>query len=214
MDNFHLYQCKAGDCGQAGVLDYRPIEIAGISEPTWVPCPRCGQPMESIREADEHEAQALPALMRYGRLGPIFSIRTDDSAYAEIWNDSIDADVDNSASTVPSKTEDPDSDVIFTPEAAALLKATESRTRFLARTGVIPAFKVGKKEWRFSKAALQEWVHKQANGCLVARQAIPASSTPKPSEKPKVTKKRRDIPTDMSPEALRKAIQRIRPAGE
>jgi len=113
-----------------------------------------------------------------------------------------------------SRSEDADSDVIFTPEAAILLKATESRTTYLARTGVIPAFKVGKKEWRYSRKALEEWLQMQAKRCLDVPALSPIPSIPKPSMKPRVTKKRREVPTDLSPEALRKAMKSIRPPRE
>ena len=103
-----------------------------------------------------------------------------------------------------------ESDVIFTPEAAAVLKTTLSRTRSLARKGVIPAFKVGKKEWRYSKRTLLEWMQKQAQGRVGVQERIQEQSSPKPSRTPRISRSRRDIPTDLSPEALRKAINALR----
>jgi hypothetical protein len=215
MDHSYLYQCTDESCGQMGTLDCRSVEIPGISEPTWVPCPNCGGPMEPLRQADDHEVQNLPMLTRYCRLGPIFSIRTDGPAYEGASFGSAESGVSNAtAPEAPVQQENPDSDVIFTPEAACILKATESRTAYLARTGVIPAFKVGKKEWRYSRKALEEWVQKQANGSFGVSVPIPVPSIPKPSVKSKATKKRKNLPTDLSPEALKKAIQRIRHAGE
>jgi len=171
--------------------------------------------MDKVRRAEEHEIQSLPVLTRYGRLGSVFSIRTDGAAYEGASLGSIDSGcAKNTTPSAPSQSEDADSDVIFTPEAANLLKASESRTTYLARTGVIPAFKVGKKEWRYSRRALEEWLQMQAKKCLDLPALIPTPSIPKPSMKPKVTKKRREIPTDLSPEALRKAMKSIRPTRE
>lgn len=171
--------------------------------------------MEPLRQADEHEVGSLPMLIRYCRLGPIFSIRTDGPAYEGASFPSSDTGGGNASNpSAPSQLEDADSDVMFTPEAAILLKTTESRTTYLARTGVIPAFKVGKKEWRYSRKALEEWVQKQAIGSLDVPAPIPVPSIPKPFVKPRAAKKRKNLPTDLSPEALKKAIQSIRPAGE
>jgi excisionase family DNA binding protein len=171
--------------------------------------------MDKVRRADEREVQILPLLFRYCRLGPIFPIRTDGPAYEGASYPSIDAGAGNAISlTAPSQLEDGDSDVIFTPEAARLTKTNESRTRCLARNGVIPAFKVGKKDWRYSRKALEEWVRNQAIGSISVHTPLPKPSTLKTSAKPKATKKRKGLPTDLSPEALKKAIQGIRPSGE
>jgi hypothetical protein len=215
MDYFDLYTCESRHCEQTGILNHRPECISGVSEPTWVPCPACGSPMDMVRRAEEHEVGSLPVLTRYGRLGPILSIRTDGPAYEGTSCPSIDASTGNAiAPTAPPQPEDGDSDVIFTPKAAMLLKATESRTRCLARNGVIPAFKVGKKEWRYSKKALEEWVRNETIGSIGMPAPLPNPSRLKTSVKPKAVKKRKSLPTDLSPEALKKAIQRIRPAGE
>jgi hypothetical protein len=171
--------------------------------------------MDVVRFANEHEIHTLPMLVRYCRLGPILSIRTDGPAYEGASYPSIDASAGNAISlTAPSQLEDGDSDVIFTPEAARLIKAAESRTRCLARTGVIPAFKVGKKEWRYSRKALEEWVRNQTIGSMGMPTPLSNSSTHQPSLKPKAVKKKKSLPTDLSPEALKKAIQAIRPSGE
>jgi hypothetical protein len=171
--------------------------------------------MDMVRRAEEHEVGSLPVLTRYGRLGPILSIRTDGPAYEGANYPATDASAGNAISlTAPPQLEDLDSDVIFTPEAARLIKATESRTRCLARTGVIPAFKVGRKEWRYSKKALEEWVRNQTRGSSGMPTPLPKPSILKTSVKQKAVKKRKSLPTDLSPEALKKAIQKIRPSGE
>lgn len=55
-------------------------------------------------------------------------------------------------------------------EAAALLGVHEQTVRKLARSGKLPAFKVG-RDWRFSRGALEQWTFQQSvsngNGCSV-----------------------------------------------
>lgn len=140
-------------------------------------------------------------LTPYGSGWPVFTIKSEWAAA------SLPDDVD-------AQPEDLDSDVIFTSEAARLLKATKSRTTFLARTGVIPAFKVGKKEWRCSRAALQEWIRSQTKGSPELPEPTPVTPRAKRPVKSTVTKKRKDMPSDLSPKALMKAIKDMRFAGE
>lgn len=215
MDHFDLYQCRDKRCDRTGILASPPEGTPDISEPCWIPCPACGAPMGLVRRANEDEIQSPGLLTRYGRLGPIFSIRTDGPAFDGPAFGSIDVVVEKGArQNAPSRSEDADSDVIFTPEAATLLKATESRTTYLARTGVIPAFKVGKKEWRYSRKSLVEWVLNQARKGLDLPWHLPEPAHPKQSAKSKVSNRRNNIPTDLNPDALRSAIKSIRPTGE
>jgi excisionase family DNA binding protein len=212
MDLSFVYQCKDAACGHEGVSDYWTEEIPDNSEPTWVPCPKCGKSMEPLRLADETDKRMLPQPIRYCRWGPVFTIRfgpTEDWPSKPAISDSEHKQV--STAVAPSKQQNIESDIIFTSEAARILRTTPSRTTYLARTGVIPAFKVGKKEWRYSREALEEWILMQARKSTGLPHPIPEPSHPKPSVKPKVIKRRRKFPTDLSPEALRKAIQRMQP---
>ena len=174
MDYFDLYRCENRHCKQAGILDSEPDGIPGIPEPTWVPCPVCGCPMDKVRRADEQDILAVPRLTRYGRLGPVFTIRVDYPAYDRpdlAWGETDRREVMASDACLEKK--DAESDTIFTTEAARILRAAPSRTTYLARTGVIPAFKVGKKEWRYSRKSLEEWVLGQAARCLNIPRRLP-----------------------------------------
>jgi excisionase family DNA binding protein len=170
--------------------------------------------MKSLREAEEDEIRSLPLLTRDGRSGPVFTTRTDAADFPRNPSSLATSLGKTSVSYGSPEYQDKDSDVIFTPEAAAILKATESRTRSLARTGVIPAFKIGKKEWRYSRTSLKEWVQEQVKGSRNATGAITESSTAKRPAKRTAVQRRKQIPTDLSPEALRKAMQSIRLNGK
>jgi excisionase family DNA binding protein len=162
--------------------------------------------MEAVRPVDEYEVQTLPTLMRYSRLGPIFSVRTDGPAHVGLNFSSDDTGARNrSRPEYLEQQPDVESDIIFTPEAAELLRATTQQTSELARKGMIPAFKVGKR-WRFSRTTLLEWVEKASIQHVDL--FSPSATPPSPPEPVKVKpKKRRNFPTDLSPEGLREALK-------
>ena len=60
-----------------------------------------------------------------------------------------------------------DGDVLTIEEVARYLRLSEAKVYELARTGSIPAFRIG-KSWRFDRELLKEWVRKGAK----ANQAI------------------------------------------
>jgi len=232
-----VYRCISPECGLIGVVrdaDLRSMEATGP-----VTCRYSGHKMDRIRKAtdkDQKELEPLapvireaggPVILKADPWWPMKNLRVGANRIF-FGLGSLPYLSGNILPTCPlpshvphSKSEETsqstgqvdESDVILTLEAASLLKTTESRTTHLARTGVIPAFKVGKKEWRYSRKALQEWVRKQANGCADVPTPLPQPSTTKSFVKPKATKKK-SLPTDLSPEALKKAIQSIRPTGE
>jgi excisionase family DNA binding protein len=113
--------------------------------------------------------------------------------------------VASASRNVPPPNGSAESDILFTPEAAALLRATTQQTSELARKGLIPAFKIGKR-WRFSRKTLCEWVEKASTQHLDL--FSPSATPPSPPEPVKVKpKKRRNFPTDLSPEGLREALK-------
>jgi excisionase family DNA binding protein len=100
----------------------------------------------------------------------------------------------------------PESDILFTEEAAVLLRATTQQTSEMARKGLIPAFKVGKR-WRFSRKTLLEWVEKESTRRVdLFSPSATAPISPEPA-KTKHKKNKRKFPTDLSPEALREALR-------
>ena len=232
-----VYRCVEPACGLTGVVrdaDLRNLEATGP-----VTCPYSGHKMDRIRKATDKDQKALEPLapviresggsiilqadpwwpmknLRVGANRIFFGLGGTPSLSGNVLQTcSEQSFVPHSRSEDISWPTDQDDefDVIFTSEAASLLKTTESRTTYLARTGVIPAFKVGKKEWRYSRKALEEWVRKQANGCADSRESIPVPSTPKPSMRQNTPKKKKEAPADLSPEGLRKAIRNIRQTG-
>ncbi|MBN2119939.1 MAG: helix-turn-helix domain-containing protein [Candidatus Omnitrophica bacterium] len=52
--------------------------------------------------------------------------------------------------------------ILTAEEVCKYLKIPRSSLYQLARTGKIPAFRVG-KHWRFKKAKIEEWVENQEN---------------------------------------------------
>ena len=48
-------------------------------------------------------------------------------------------------------------DMMTSVEAAALLRVSVRTIKLMAREGRVPARKVG-RAWRFSRAAIQEWI--------------------------------------------------------
>jgi len=232
-----VYRCVEPACGLTGVVrdaDLRNLEATGP-----VTCPYSGHRMDRIRKASEQDHKELelltpvvreaggPVILQADPWWPMKNLRVVSNRIffglgsLPYLSGNILATCPQPSHVPHSKSEetsqstdqDDESDVIFTLEAARLLKTTESRTTHLARTGVIPAFKVGKKEWRYSRKALEEWVRKQANGCADSRESIPVPSTPKPSKQHNAPKNRNELPKDLSPDALRKAIRNIRQRG-
>ena len=55
-----------------------------------------------------------------------------------------------------------DSEVLTLPEAAAYLRVDENRVLQMAKQGALPGRRLG-DEWRFFKAALQDWLSNVPN---------------------------------------------------
>ena len=60
-----------------------------------------------------------------------------------------------------------DDEVMTIAEVAQYLRISEAKVYELARTGTIPALRIG-KSWRFQKELLKQWVRKTAEANLVA----------------------------------------------
>jgi excisionase family DNA binding protein len=108
--------------------------------------------------------------------------------------------------SIPNPSPFTESDILFTEEAAVLLRATTQQTSEMARKGLIPAFKVGKR-WRFSRKILLEWVEKASTKHLdLFSPSATVPTSPEPARtRPK--KNKRKFPTDLSPTALREALR-------
>jgi len=233
-----VYRCVSPECGLIGVV--RDADLRNLESTGPITCPYSGHSMDRIRKASEQDHKELefltpvvreaggPVILQADPWWPMKNMRVGANRIffglgsLPYLSEYVRPNCPQPSHVPHSKSEETsqstgqvdESDVIFTLEAASLLKTTESRTTYLARTGVIPAFKVGKKEWRYSRKALQEWVLNQATGAAFVPAPLAKPSTPRPCVKSKAVKKSKNLPTDLSPEALKKAIQRIRPSGE
>lgn len=64
------------------------------------------------------------------------------------------------------KSVDQDDEIMTITEVAQYLRISEAKVYELARTGMIPALRIG-KSWRFQKELLKQWVRKTAEANLV-----------------------------------------------
>jgi len=54
-------------------------------------------------------------------------------------------------------------DIMNIHDMARYLRLSEAQTYKLARTGCIPAFRLG-KAWRFRRSMVDEWIRKESEG--------------------------------------------------
>lgn len=73
---FLVYRCPDPDCGLVGLL--HDWEFTSRTTPpfegSWVPCPRCGEPMTELRKAGESDLTNPVRLLRYKDGGAIFTL--------------------------------------------------------------------------------------------------------------------------------------------
>ncbi len=60
-----------------------------------------------------------------------------------------------------------DGEVMTIGDVAQYLRISEAKVYELARTGTIPALRIG-KSWRFQKDLLKQWVRKSAEANIIA----------------------------------------------
>lgn len=229
-----VYRCVEPQCGLTGVVNEADLQSLQTTRP--VTCPYTGHTMDRVRKATDEDQKSFepltpvvpvpdgPVILQADPWWPMEHMRVVSTRIMYGLGGIPDANEytlptspDPSENLPPKdgisgqETEQADeSDIIFTGEAAILLKTTQSRTTYLARSGVIPAFKVGKKEWRYSRKALEEWVLKQVSGCVSLPESISVPPPHKQPVGPNPPNKRKEVPTDLSPEAIRKGIRKIR----
>ena len=69
-----------------------------------------------------------------------------------------------------------DNEILTVDEVAAYLKLSEATIYRMAKTGRIPAKRIG-RSWRFSKELIDEWFRGEKSGGIAARQRTPPSAT-------------------------------------
>ncbi|MGO9569675.1 MAG: helix-turn-helix domain-containing protein, partial [Desulfomonilaceae bacterium] len=169
-DHCWIYKCSDSGCAHEGVVNDGVLKYRASDGP--IKCPLCGNAMERLREAEsweyDPEEQADQVVLAYAArnypyVAVDFTIKMTDAG--PVFSRLRLPEQEDKQAPRPEHTQSggnfPDSDLIFTPEAARLLQTTIQQTCELARKGTIPALKMGKR-WRYSKKLLLQWIEKES----------------------------------------------------
>lgn len=171
-----VYQCPDPDCGLVGLLHDYEFTTGPNSPPegSWVPCPRCSEPMSELRKAEEKELDNLVRLTRYLQCSPIYTI-----PMSSLMNPSSTRNESDSRKDLPVKRKAKTSvmalahELLGAEHVADILGLSVQTVRALWTDGELGYIQYNKKQRMSNKEQIEEY--------LRSKTAVTALSSPKPT---------------------------------
>ncbi|HTY24022.1 MAG TPA: helix-turn-helix domain-containing protein [Desulfomonilaceae bacterium] len=167
-----FYRCPKSECNCVGITNNVVLEHRysdGV-----VPCPKCGQQMERIREAlsGEYDLEAQEEIARLAiPMKPTFaySSEAEHNFYAAMYGFSYpyypNSPSNNAESPVdgdPASTSSENLNFLTEIDVAHMLGAPIKMVRQLVKKGKLRSIKLGKRKQVFTRALVEEFIQREA----------------------------------------------------
>ncbi|HTY25383.1 MAG TPA: helix-turn-helix domain-containing protein [Desulfomonilaceae bacterium] len=193
LETCWFYRCPNSECNCVGITNNVVLEHRysdGV-----VPCPKCGQPMERIREAlsGEYDLEAQEEIARLAiPVKPTFtySSEAERNFYAAMYGfnypyyPKLPTNTENSTEGDPASGSMENLNFLTEIDVARMLCTSVREVRQLVKKGKLRSIKLGKRKQVFTRALVEEFIQREAGLSPVSGSHQQAAGQFRPANRP------------------------------
>ena len=188
-----FYRCPNSECNCVGITNNVVLEHKcpdGV-----VPCPKCGQQMERIREAlsgeyDLQDQEKIARLAKPVKATFAYSSEAERNFYEAMYGfnypyyPKLSTNADNPTEGDPASTSIEKPDFLTETDVARMLGATVRVVRQRVKEGRLRSIKLGKRKQVFTRALVEEFIQREAGLSPVSGSYQQATGQFRPTNRP------------------------------